>query len=127
MIQQRLKSWLAELGCWELHRTQSTNGKDHLQGISANHRGSPLDVAKPGRITESIAAYSGLKAQNFEEAKLYEGQSVFAEVVAASGIPGSLPFLCFLIVTIISPLQLASRSSPLHAAVAAVSRDGVGF
>jgi hypothetical protein len=90
--------------------------EDHLQGTLQTIAAHPWMGQSLGGITESIAAYSGLRPQNFEEAKLYEGQSVFAEVVAASGIPGSLPFLCFLIVTIISPLQLASRSSPLHAA-----------
>jgi hypothetical protein len=90
--------------------------EDRLQGTLQTIAGHPWMGQSLGGITESIAAYSGLRPQNFEEAKIYEGQSVFAEVVAASGIPGSIPFLCFLVVTIVSPLRLASRSSPLHAA-----------
>ncbi len=85
---------------------------DTLQTI-ADH---PWMGQSLGGITESIAGFNGLCPQNFAEAKLYEGQSVFAEVIAASGIPGSIPFLCFLIVTIISPLRLARHSSPLYAA-----------
>ncbi|MGA3081108.1 MAG: hypothetical protein ABSD44_06965 [Terracidiphilus sp.] len=90
--------------------------EDRLQGTLQTIATHPWMGQSLGGITESIAGYSGLRPQNFEEAKLYEGQSVFAEVVAASGIPGSIPFLCFLIVTIVSPLRLAKRSSPLHAA-----------
>ena len=53
---------------------------------------------------------------NFEETKNFEGQSVFAEVIAASGIPGSIPFFAFVIVTIMAPLRLARRVPPLQAA-----------
>lgn len=90
--------------------------EDHLHDtlqVIAHH---PWMGQSLGGVTESIAAYHGLKPQNFLESKQYEGQSVFAEVVAASGIPGSIPFFCFLIVTIAAPLRLARRSSPQHAA-----------
>ncbi|MGA3370334.1 MAG: hypothetical protein ABSC48_01075 [Terracidiphilus sp.] len=90
--------------------------KDRLQGTLQTISSHPWMGQSLGGITESIAGYSGLSPQNFEEAKLYEGQSVFAEVVAASGIPGSIPFLCFLAVTLVAPLRLAGRSSPRYAA-----------
>lgn len=90
--------------------------EDRLHGTLQTIASHPWMGQSLGGITESIAAYSGVTPQNFEEAKLYEGQSVFAEVVAASGILGSIPFFCFLAITIISPLRLARRSSPLHAA-----------
>jgi O-Antigen ligase len=69
-----------------------------------------------GGITESLAGYSGLTPQNFEEAKVYEGQSVFAEVIAASGLLGSIPFFCFLVITIVAPWRLARIASARDAA-----------
>ncbi|MGD0831276.1 MAG: hypothetical protein ABR907_10060 [Terracidiphilus sp.] len=86
--------------------------QDTLHIIASN----PWMGQSLGGITDSIASYYGVRPQNFEESKLYEGQSVFAEVIASSGIPGSIPFLCFLIVTVVSPLRLATRFSPLFAA-----------
>ncbi|MFZ1084081.1 MAG: hypothetical protein WAN35_03850 [Terracidiphilus sp.] len=90
--------------------------EERLQGTLLTIANHPWMGQSLGGITESIAAYNGLRPQNFEEAKIYEGQSVFAEVAAASGMIGSMPFLCFLAVTIVAPLRLARRSSPLYAA-----------
>jgi hypothetical protein len=69
-----------------------------------------------GGVTESIASYMGIKPQNFEETKRFEGQSIFAEVVAASGIPGSIPFFCFMLIYLAAPLRLARTASPFQAA-----------
>jgi hypothetical protein len=69
-----------------------------------------------GGVTESVASYVGIKPQNFEETKRFEGQSVFAEVVAASGIPGSIPFFCFIVIYLVAPLKLARTASPFQAA-----------
>lgn len=90
--------------------------EDRLHGTLKTIASHPWMGQSLGGITESIAGYNGLRPQNFEEAKIFEGQSVFAEVVAASGIPGSIPFFCFLVVSIALPLRLAKRSSPFHAA-----------
>jgi hypothetical protein len=90
--------------------------EDRLNGTLLTIANHPWMGQSLGGITESIAGYNGLRPQNFEEAKIYEGQSVFAEVAAASGIPGSIPFFCFLAVTIVAPLRLAMRFSPLYAA-----------
>jgi len=69
-----------------------------------------------GGVTESIASYVGNMPQNFEETKRFEGQSTFAEVVAASGIPGSIPFFCFIVIYLAAPLKLARTASPFQAA-----------
>jgi hypothetical protein len=86
--------------------------EDTIQAI-ADH---PWMGSSLGGVTESVASYMGIKPQNFEETKRYEGQSIFAEVVAASGIPGSIPFFCFLAIYLAAPLRLARKASPLQAA-----------
>lgn len=90
--------------------------EDRFHGTLQTIADHPWMGQSLGGITESIAGLNGVRPQNFEEAKIYEGQSVFAEVVAASGIVGSIPFFCFVVVTISSPLRLARRSSPIYAA-----------
>jgi O-antigen ligase len=86
--------------------------EDTLQAI-ADH---PWMGSSLGGVTESIASYVGIKPQNFEETKRFEGQSIFAEVVAASGIPGSIPFFCFIVIYLAAPLKLAHNASPFQAA-----------
>ena len=90
--------------------------EDRLDGTLQTISDHPWMGQSLGGITESIASYLGLRPQNFEEAKVYEGQSVFAEVLAGSGLPGSIPFFCFLVVSIAAPLRLARRAPSLNAA-----------
>jgi len=85
---------------------------DTLQAI-ADH---PWMGSSLGGVTESIASYVGFRPQNFEETKRFEGQSIFAEVVAASGIPGSIPFFCFVVIYLAAPLKLVRAASPFQAA-----------
>jgi hypothetical protein len=85
---------------------------DTLQSI-ADH---PWMGSSLGGVTESIASYVGVKPQNFEETKRFEGQSVFAEVVAASGLPGSIPFFCFIVIYVAAPVNLARTAAPIQAA-----------
>jgi hypothetical protein len=86
--------------------------EDTLQAISDH----PWMGSSLGGVTESIASYVGIRPQNFEETKRFEGQSIFAEVVAASGIPGSIPFFCFIVIYLAAPLKLAHNASPFQAA-----------
>jgi hypothetical protein len=85
---------------------------DTLEAI-ADH---PWMGSSLGGVTESVASHVGFRPQNFEETKRFEGQSTFAEVVAASGIPGSIPFFCFVVLYIVSPLKLARTVSTYRAA-----------
>ena len=87
-----------------------------LSGDTANHRGPSMDGAQSGRSDRGHCQLRGKRLQNFEESKRFEGQSVLAEVVAASGLPGSIPFFCFLIAYVAAPLRLARISSPFDAA-----------
>lgn len=76
----------------------------------------PLIGRSLGGVAEAIAGLSGQTPRSIEEGKDYEGQCVFAEVIAASGIPGSILFFAFVISTVVSPLRLARRSSPFWSA-----------
>jgi hypothetical protein len=90
--------------------------QDHFQETLQTIADHPWMGRSLGGVTEAIASYAGSAPQNFEESKRFEGQSVLAEVVAASGLPGSIPFFCFLIAYIAAPLRLARRCSPFDAA-----------
>jgi len=70
-----------------------------------------------GGISSAIAEYEGNTIRSFEDAKQIDGMSVFAEVLAASGVIGFIPFLCFLVVTIRNPLRLARITSPFYSSL----------
>lgn len=89
---------------------------DHFKDTMRIIVDHPLIGRSLGGITETVAGYSGVTPHTFEEAKDYEGQAVFAEVVAASGLLGAIPFFCFVAVTIAAPLRRANHSWPIQAA-----------
>jgi len=89
---------------------------DHLHDTLRVIQEHPLMGRSLGGITETIASFSGVRPTTFDEAKDYEGQSVFAEALAASGIPGSIPFFCFVAMTLVVPLKLARSCSLLSSA-----------
>jgi hypothetical protein len=70
-----------------------------------------------GGLSSAIAENEGDTIHSFEEAKKIDGMSVFAEVLAASGIIGFIPFVCFLIATIWKPLTLARVAPPFYASL----------
>jgi hypothetical protein len=90
--------------------------EDHFDDTLKTIADHPWMGQSLGGVTESVAAYVGREPMNFEETKSYEAQSVFAEAIAASGWPGSIPFFCFLIVSLAAPLRLARRVPPAQAA-----------
>jgi hypothetical protein len=72
---------------------------------------NPLVGTSLGGVSPAIAALNGATVQSFEDSKSYEGMSVFAEALAASGLIGVLPFVWFLLETVVKPLRLA-RTAP---------------
>ncbi len=70
-----------------------------------------------GGVSVAIAGLEGGKVQSFEASKDFEGMSVFAEALAASGVIGIVPFVCFLIVTFRKPLRLARIVPPFYSAL----------
>ncbi len=73
--------------------------------VFVNH---PLIGQSLGGVSGAIAAMHGATVQSFEDSKPFEGMSIFAEALAASGVIGVLPFIWFLIVTVRSPLRAAA-------------------
>lgn len=77
----------------------------------------PLIGRSLGGVSSAIADLQGEKIHSFEASKDFEGMSVFAEVLAASGIIAVLPFVWFLIVTFRKPLQAARAASPVYSSL----------
>ncbi|HEX4227614.1 MAG TPA: hypothetical protein VHZ07_03015 [Bryobacteraceae bacterium] len=74
----------------------------------------PLIGRSLGGVSTAIADRQGERIQSFEASKDYEGMSVFAEALAASGVIGIIPFVWFLIATVWKPLRLARIASPFY-------------
>lgn len=69
---------------------------------------SPLLGYSLGGVAPAIASYRGNSADTLSEVQRHEGMSIFAEVLAASGIIGFLPFLAYMLLLAIAPLRLAA-------------------
>lgn len=67
-----------------------------------------------GGVSAAIADLQGEKIHSFEASKDFEGMSVFAEALAASGVIGIIPFVCFVTTTFRKPLRLARIASPFY-------------
>jgi O-antigen ligase len=65
-----------------------------------------------GGVSFGIGELYGVQIRSFQDSKPYEGMATFAEVLAASGVFGVIPFVVFLIAIIKKPLEAARRSSP---------------
>ena len=74
----------------------------------------PLIGRSLGGVSSAIADREGEAVHSFEDSKNFEGMSVFAEILAASGVVGFVPFLYFLVVTIWKPLALARVALPFY-------------
>jgi membrane-associated HD superfamily phosphohydrolase len=70
-----------------------------------------------GGISAAIADNEGDRIRSFEDAKTVEGMSVFAEVLAASGVIGFIPFVCFVVVTIWKPIRVARVAPRFYSVV----------
>lgn len=70
-----------------------------------------------GGVSYAIGQLHGEDLHSFEESKQFEGMNIFAEVLAASGIVGVIPFVVFLVALIRKPLKLAEIATPNYAAL----------
>lgn len=70
---------------------------------------SPFIGYSLGGLSPAIAALYGKTVASNEEAKSFEGVGVAAQILAASGIIGVIPFLVYLYNILIKPLLLAKR------------------
>ena len=82
--------------------------------VFMNH---PVIGRSLGGVSWAIADLNGVSVHSFEESKEFEGMSVFAEVLAASGVAGFIPFVWFLVATIRKPLKLSAATSPFYSSL----------
>jgi hypothetical protein len=67
-----------------------------------------------GGVSAAIADLEGENVRSFKDSKDFEGMSVFAEALAASGVIGVLPFVGFLITTFRQPWRMARVAPTLE-------------
>jgi O-antigen ligase len=70
---------------------------------------SPLIGYSLGGIAPAIAQLHGVTDLDFESVKEFEGNSIFVEVLAASGIFGFIPFFLFVWSIVWKPLALSKK------------------
>jgi hypothetical protein len=68
---------------------------------------SPIVGCSLGGVAPAIGQLRGVTVTDIDSAKENEGMSVFAEVLAASGAFGVVPFIAFLVIVFRTPLKLA--------------------
>ncbi|MCU1294450.1 MAG: hypothetical protein JWP08_3300 [Bryobacterales bacterium] len=88
--------------------------EDALSETLAVFLQNPLIGRSLGGVSSAIADLQGDKIHSFEASKEFEGMSVFAEALAASGVIGIIPFVCFLVTTFVKPLRLARVACPFY-------------
>lgn len=60
-----------------------------------------------GGVSSAIGALHGVYVDNMDLGKEYEGNSIFVEVLAASGLIGFIPFVLYIYAILRKPLKLA--------------------
>lgn len=90
---------------------------DALQDTITVFLNHPFVGQSLGGVSSAIADHEGESVHSFEDSKKFEGMSVFAEILAASGVIGVIPFICFLVAIIWKPLALARRVGPFCSAL----------
>lgn len=68
---------------------------------------SPLIGHSLGGVSSAIGALHGVYVDNIDLGKEYEGNSIFVEVLAASGLIGFIPFVSYIYAILRKPLKLA--------------------
>jgi hypothetical protein len=79
--------------------------------------GHPVIGRSLGGVSYAIGQLHGEDLHSFEESKQFEGMNIFAEVLAASGIVGVIPFILFLTALIRKPLKLAKSAALNYSAL----------
>lgn len=91
--------------------------EDALQETLTVFLQHPVIGRSLGGVSTAIADLHGEKIHSFEASKDFEGMSVFAEALAASGVIGIVPFVSFLITTVRKPLRVARVAPRFHSTI----------
>jgi hypothetical protein len=70
---------------------------------------NPLIGVSLGGVAPAIGKLHGITVTDQETAKQFEGISIFAEVLAASGIIGFVPFIIYIFTIIFKPIILSKK------------------
>lgn len=90
------------------------NSFEDTLDVFAEH---PVIGRSLGGVSYAIGQAHGEDLHSFEASKQFEGMNIFAEVLAASGVVGILPFVFFLAALIGRPWKLARAIAPGYAAL----------
>lgn len=80
-------------------------------------REHPIIGRSLGGVSYAIGQLHGEDSHSFEASKQFEGMNIFAEVLAASGVVGVIPFIAFIVALVRKPLKLAKSAAPNFAAL----------
>jgi O-antigen ligase len=77
----------------------------------------PLIGTSLGGVSAAIAERHGETISSFEDSKWFEGMNISLEVLAASGLIGAIPFVCFVVLTIRRPWRVAAEHPTIYSPV----------
>lgn len=90
--------------------SHSIDGRSYnLQNTIEVFKEHPKIGVSLGGIAPAIGELHGVYVADQQTAKMFEGQTIFAEVLAASGIFAFIPFVIFILTIIIKPFKLAKK------------------
>lgn len=96
--------------------SHSVNDRENgLRDTLALFFNSPFVGTSLGGVAPGIANLHGVVNPDFETVKFYEGNAIFAEVLAASGIFGFIPFMVYFLMIVVQPMRLAKSLVPEQA------------
>ncbi|MBR7633450.1 O-antigen ligase family protein [Janthinobacterium lividum] len=98
--------------------SHSVNDRENgLRDTLALFFNSPFIGTSLGGVAPGIANLHGVVNPDFETVKFYEGNAIFAEVLAASGIFGFIPFMIYIFMIVVQPMRLAKKLAPEQAQI----------
>lgn len=106
----RIAFLLAGIGLMGESAHSVVERSQNLADVFAIFLKSPVIGYSLGGLSSAIGNLHGVDVSDLELAKLYEGNAVFPQVLAASGIVGFIPFMLYVILLIQKPYRLARKA-----------------
>lgn len=96
-----------------LEGTAAHSSKERMNQFDdtlAAYAASPVVGYSLGGVAPAIGGLNGSLVTDQEEARRYEGMSIFAEALAASGTFGFIPFVLYMGTILIAPIRLVKKT-----------------